>query len=84
MLLDLRSPGLPRSDRAWSRRAPVPSLDRPEGPTLVFVSDELPVHLMKSFAARGRFFPDYLPTGEDLFICGAIPDSSPENRYFVK
>jgi hypothetical protein len=28
------------------------SLDRPEGPTLIFVSDELPVHLMKSFAAH--------------------------------
>jgi hypothetical protein len=30
------------------------SLDRPEAPTLIFVSDELPVHLMKSCASHRR------------------------------
>jgi hypothetical protein len=30
------------------------SLDRPEGPTLVFVSDELPVRLMKKLAPHRR------------------------------
>jgi hypothetical protein len=32
----------------------VSSLDRPGGPTLIFVPDELTVHLMKRFAAHRR------------------------------
>ena len=31
---------------------------------------------MANYGGAWTFFPDYLPTGEDLFICGAIPDSS--------
>src|SRR3984885_6105601 len=52
MLLDLRSPDCRRTTGPGPGQAPMPSLDRPEGPTLIFVSDELPVHLMKSFAAH--------------------------------
>jgi hypothetical protein len=31
---------------------------------------------MANYGGAWTFFPDSLPTGEDLFICGAIPDSS--------
>jgi len=31
---------------------------------------------MANYGGAWTFFPDYLPTGEDLFICGAVPDSS--------
>ena len=41
------------------------------------VSAHLPCNWdMANYGGAWTFFPDYLPTGEDLFICGAIPDSS--------
>jgi peptide/nickel transport system substrate-binding protein len=41
------------------------------------VSAHLPCNWdMANYGGAWTFFPDYLPTGEDLFICGAIPNSS--------
>jgi hypothetical protein len=41
------------------------------------VSAKLPCDWdMANYGGAWTFFPDYLPTGEDLFICGAIPNSS--------
>jgi hypothetical protein len=31
---------------------------------------------MSNYGGAWTFFPDYLPTGEDLFLCGAVPNSS--------
>ena len=31
---------------------------------------------MSTYGGAWTFFPDYLPTGEDLFLCGAVPNSS--------
>jgi peptide/nickel transport system substrate-binding protein len=41
------------------------------------ISAHLPCNWdMANYGGAWTFFPDYLPTGEDLFICGAIPNSS--------
>ena len=38
------------------------------------ISAHLPCNWdMANYGGAWTFFPDYLPTGEDLFICGAIP-----------